>query len=206
MTLQPVFKSIFMRPVTAVANHLIQRAMQARKTLSGAQLHNLVYFAHGLRLAMVNDPLLDEAVLADAEGVSIQGLRAHGVGGEKPVNGLLLLLVKRANGQITDDTPELAANDPAIATLDMVWQRFGSFTAQHMGFFVRSGDGPWDVAWHSPDRNDRETLTLSNSSIRAWFRSLLIQENKDRAAADGLEETVMMSRVNFADTLVPSKR
>ena len=195
-----------MRPVTAVANHLIQRATQAGKTLTGGQLHNLVYFAHGLRLAMVNDPLLDEAVLADADGVSIQGLRAHGISGEKPVNGLLLLLVKRADGRIDDDTPELAADDPALATLDMVWQRFGSFTAQYMGFFVRSGDGPWDLAWHSTERHDRETLTLANSAIRTWFRSLLIQENKDRAVADGLEETVMLSRVSFSETLGPPKR
>lgn len=194
-----------MRPVTAVANHLIQLASQSGKTLVGAQLHNLVYFAHGLRLAMVNEPLLDEAVLADADGVSLQGLRAHGVGGDKPVNGLLLLLTKRPDGRIEDDTPELAATDPAVATLEMVWQRFGSFTAQHMGFFVRSGDGPWDLAWHGPDRNDRDTLTLANSAIRAWFRGLLIQENKDRAMADGLEETVMLSRVNFAETLVPRR-
>ena len=195
-----------MRPVTAVANHLIQRAMQSGKTLTGGQLHNLVYFAHGLRLAMVNDPLLDEAVLADAEGVSIQGLRVHGIGGEKPVNGLLLLLVKHADGRIDDDTPILPADDPALATLDMVWQRFGSFTAQHMGFFVRSGDGPWDAAWHAPEREDRDTVTLANSAIRTWFRTLLIQENKDRAQADGLEATVMMSNVNFAETLVPLKR
>lgn len=195
-----------MRPVTAVANHLIQRATNSGKTLTGGQLHNLVYFSHGLRLAMVNDPLLDEAVLAEADGISIQGLRAHGISGEKPVNGLLLLLSKGADGQIKDDTPILPYNDPAVATLDMVWQRFGSFTAQHMGFFVRSGDGPWDMAWHSEERNGRDTVTLANSAIRGWFRGLLIQENKDRAQADGLEATVMMSNVNFAETLVPPKR
>ena len=195
-----------MRPVTAVANHLIQRAMESGKTLTGGQLHNLVYFAHGLRLAMVNDPLLDEAVLADADGVLIQGLRVHGIVGEKPVNGLLLLLVKRADGRIDDDTPILPPDDPALATLDMVWQRFGSFTAQHMGFFVRSGDGPWDLAWHAADRRDRDTVTVANSTIRGWFRGLLIQENKDRAQADGLEETVMLSRMNLAETMVPLKR
>lgn len=194
-----------MRPVTAVANHLIQCAERSGKKLTGGQLHHLVYFAHGLRLAMVNEPLLDEAVLADAEGVSVQGLKAHGVGGDKPVNGLLLLLTKKPNGHIEDETPELAANDPALATLQMVWQRFGGFTAQHMGFFVRSGDGPWDTAWHSPERGARDSVTLANSAIRHWFRSLIIQENKDRAQADGLEETVMLKRINLSDTLLPHK-
>lgn len=194
-----------MRSVTAIANQLILYAQQSRKTLTGGQLHHLVYFAHGLRLAMVNEPLLDEAVLAEADGVSLQGLKVHGVGGEKPVNGLLLLLTKTANGRIEDDTPELAADDPAQATLKMVWQRFGGFTAQHMGFFVRSGDGPWDTAWHAPERQGRDSVTIANSAIRSWFRSLLIQENKDRAQADGLEETVMMRRINLADTLLPHK-
>lgn len=194
-----------MRPVTAVANHLIQCAARSGKTLAGGQLHHLVYFAHGLRLAMVNEPLLDEAVLAEADGVSLQGLKVHGVGGDKPVNGLLLLLTKSANGRIDDETPELAGDDPALATLQMVWQRFGGFTAQHMGFFVRSGDGPWDAAWHAPERAERDSVTLANSAIRAWFRSLLIQENKDRAQADGLEETVMLKRINLGDTLLPHK-
>jgi len=194
-----------MRPVTAVANHLIQLAAKSGKTLTGGQLHHLVYFAHGLRLAMVNEPLLDEAVLADADGVSLQGLRVHGVGGEQPVNGLLLLLKKRADGRIEDATPVIDVHDPAIATLDMVWQRFGSFTAQHMSFFVRSGDGPWDLAWHAPERHEQMVVTITNSAIRNWFRNLLIQENKDRAAADGLEETVAMSRINFAETLIPQR-
>lgn len=192
-----------MRPATAVANHLIQLARKSGQTLTGSQLHHLVYFAHGLRLALVNDPLLDEAVLADAEGVTIQGLKVHGIGGDAPVSGSILLQTKRADGQIEDHTPKLADDDMAGATLDMVWQRFGSFSAQHMGYFVRSGDGPWDLAWHSPEREDHDSLTLANSSIRQWFRKLLIQENKDRASADGLEETVMISHMNFTDTLVP---
>jgi uncharacterized phage-associated protein len=192
-----------MRPVTAIANHLIQRASESGKTLTGGQLHHLVYFAHGLRLSMVHEPLLDEPVLADASGVSIQGLKAHSIMGNRPVNGLLLLLVKRADGRIDDDTPTLVADDPAIYTLDMVWSRFGSFAETHMAMFVRSSGGPWANAWYAPDRGDRETVTLANSDIRNWFRGLLIQENKDRANADGLEPTVLMSRYNLANTLVP---
>lgn len=194
-----------MRPVTAVANHLIQRATESGKTLTGGQLHNLVYFAHGLRLAMVHEPLLDEAVLADESGVTIQGLRAHGIGGEKPVNGLLLLLVKRADGRIDDDTPVLAPDDPALTTLDMVWSRFGGFAAAHMAMFVCSGGSPWAAAWHAPERDGRDTVTLANSAIRDWFRSLLIQENKDRSSADGLEPTVLLARYNLAATLTPNR-
>ncbi len=190
-----------MRPVTAVANHLIQRATESGVTLSGSQLHHLVYFAHGLRLAMVHEPLLDEAVLADSEGVTIQGLKVHGIGGEKSVNGLLLLLVKRPDGRIDDDTPTLLPDDSSSITLDMVWSRFGSFAAGHMAMFVRSGGGPWATAWHAPERGNRDTVTLANSAIRDWFRSLLIQENKDRSSADGLEQTVLLSRYNLAATL-----
>lgn len=195
-----------MRPATAVANHLIQLARKSGQTLTGSQLHHLVYFAHGLRLALVNDPLLDEAVLADAEGVTIQGLKLHDISGEAPVSGLIRLKSEQADGAMQDHTPTLASDDMACATLDMVWQRFGSFSAQHMAYFVRSGDGPWDLAWHSAAREGHDSLTLANSSIRQWFRKLLIQENKDRASADGLEETVMISHMNFTDTLVPLKR
>lgn len=194
-----------MRPVTAVANYLIQRALATNMRLTGSQLHTLVYFAHGLRLALVNDPLLDEAVLGDAEGVLIQGLKSQGIVGDKPVSGIIVQLLKRADGRIDDDTPMLNPQDPAIATLDLVWARFGSFTAGHLALFVRSSDSPWALAWDAPARDGQDTVILSNSGIRTWFRALLIQENKDRASADGLEETVMMSKFNLAATLVPRR-
>lgn len=194
-----------MRPVTAVANYLIQRALSTNMRLTGGQLHTLVYFAHGLRLALVNDPLLDEPVLGDMEGVLIQGLKSQGIAGEKSVTGIIVQLAKRADGRIDDDTPMLNPQDPAIATLDLVWTRFGSFTAGHLALFVRSSDSPWALAWDAPARNGQDTVILANSAIRAWFRALLIQENKDRASADGLEETVMMSKFNLAATLVPRK-
>ena len=49
--------------------------------------------------------------------------------------------------------------------------------------------------WHSPEREGRDSLTLANSSIRQWFRKLLIQENKDRASADGLAPALAMAGV-----------
>ena len=116
-----------------------------------------------------------------------------------------MLLVKRANGSIDDDTPLLADGDPALATLDMVWQRFGSFGTQHMNLFIQAGNSPWSLAWNAPDRNDRDSITLANSEIRRWFRSLLIQENKDRAASDGLEDTVLIAKLNLAETISPAK-
>lgn len=194
-----------MRPVTAVANYLIQRATLAKSVLTGSQLHTLVYFAHGLRMAMVNEPLLDEAVLGDHEGVVIDGLRAQGIGGDKPVMGIIVQLVKRPGGLIDDDTPMLNPKDPAIETLDMVWSRFGGFAASHLAMFVRSSDSPWVAAWEQPGSQGRDTVPLVNSAVRNWFRALVIQENKDRASADGLEETVMLSRYNLGQTLIPPK-
>lgn len=207
-----------MHPAIAIANYFIEKAEAGKTPVNGAQLHCLSYFAHGLRLALVNLPLLDEAVLADKDGVTLAGINRTGIGTNRNVTRLLTQLQTQPNGLLDEVAPVLDERDPAVPTLDIVWARFSSFSAYDLGVFVRGQGGPWDQTWNDPQRlegllvqsmtqvwqpssdSSDAAVVIANSLIRRWFRKLVIQENRDQAAADGLERTVMVGRHRLEET------
>lgn len=209
-----------MHPGIAVANYLFEKAQAAKTPVNGSQLQSLTYFAHGLRLALVNLPLLNEAVLADKDGVSIASIARSGAGGSnggRTLNRLLTLVQTGAGGLLEEVAPVLDERDPSIPTLDTVWARFGGFSAYDLSVFVRGSGSPWDEVWNDPERiegqlattttqvweaesGSESALVIPNSVIRRWFRRLVIQENRDQAAADGLEKTVMVGRHRLEET------
>lgn len=208
-----------MRSAFAVANQIIRCAARDNASVCGNQLQCLIYFAHGLRLALVNEPLLDEAILANRDGVFIASLNAAGVRGTSRLKGMLLQWRNAPNGCLEEITPLLDDDDRALPTLDLVWNRFGSFGNYDLNMFVRSTDGPWDETWNDPERLAEklsESITqvwvergddpdkgvqVLNSVIRRWFRQLVILEQKEKASADGLEHTIHVARERAAETI-----
>lgn len=208
-----------MHPAIAVANYLLEKAQAVRMPINGAQLQCLSYFAHGLRLALVNLPLLDEAVLADRDGIHLASIGRAGVGTNRTVTQLLTHVHQRENGLLDEIAPVLDDRDPAIPTLNTVWARFGSFSAYDLSTFVRGTGSPWDQTWNDPGRLDGllattatqvwqpegevdsdRAVVIPNSLIRRWFRQLVIQENRDQSAADGLDRTIMVGRNRVEET------
>ncbi|MDO9452989.1 MAG: hypothetical protein Q7J29_09020 [Stagnimonas sp.] len=196
-----------MRSALAVANALLNHAAVNGTALSSDALHSLTYFAHGLRLALVNDVLLDEVVMARRDGIFIEGLASAGAVGTRNIKGQLTQVERLPNGLLSEKTPVLDAADPACATLELVWSRFGRFSDYDLGLFARSAGSPWDEIWNNPERLASKlstvakqawqeddaiegALVIPNSLIRRWFRSLVIQEKKEQASAEGLEETI----------------
>lgn len=195
----------------AVANHLIHRAQQQELTLRGSQLQSLVYLAHGLRLGLLSEPLLDEPFLAGPEGVFAASLNLAGAAGDRALNRPLSELRRRDNGLLDELIPVLDPKESAIATLDQTWQRFHTSSTSALQRLIQKTGGPWHDLWHSPERlmgQFSTTLTLTwdqpdpatqpvpiaNSSIRSWFRSALIKDMKQRAMEDGLEPTTRVGR------------
>lgn len=212
-----------MRSAIAVANHIITSAEKDKAALSGSQLQYLSYFAHGLRLAMVNEPLLDEPVLADRDGVVISSLSAAGASNTRIVKDLMTTVEKLPSGMLTVLTPMLEQADPALPTLDLVWSRFGGVATYDLSTFVRSAESPWDEIWNDPERlagklsasitqvwrdqadgADRG-IVIPNSVIRRWFRQMVIQEQKVRDGVEGLEHTVHVAHQRLEETIRVAK-
>lgn len=196
----------------AVANHFLKLAADQGVTLAGYQLQALVYIAHGLRLGMVSEPLLDEPVFAGPEGISIAALNIAGALGERPMLQRLTEVIRLQNGLLDECIPVLASEEAAAITLDHVWQRFSHSSSEALRRLVCKTGSPWHSTWHSAERllgshaitlthtweplpDSERPVAMANTTIRAWFRAAVIKDQKLRAAEEGLEQTARIRQL-----------
>lgn len=208
-----------MRSVIAVANQFIQLAQAAEVVLQGAQLQGLVYLAHGLRVATLNKPLIGEPLLAHRDGVVIASLNAAGAYGSRPVHSLLAQIVPSEDGStLRERVVSLKADDPVRALVTQIWNRYGRLSAYELIVVLRGPGGPWDTVWNDPGRltgalqtastglrgddheNERAAI-IADALVRRWFRQQMIQEQKARAVADGLERTIDIAANRLDQTI-----
>ena len=201
-----------MFPALAVANHFLKRSAQHGVVLTGAKLQALLYVAHGLRLGLVGEPLLDEPVFAGPAGISIATLNVAGAVGERPMERLLTKVIRRSNGLLDEGIPVLAPDESAQNTLNQVWERFHHTQMEALNRLICKAGAPWHSTWHSTERlqgqfaitlantwdpipEDERPVAIPNSQIRDWFRAAVIKDLKQRANEEGLEQTTRISRV-----------
>lgn len=197
-----------MRPTIALANQLIQFARADGASLVGAQLQALLYLAHGLRFATLNKALLGEPPLAHADGVMFAGLNRAGAYGSRPVNSLLAQIVPGSeDGTLRERFASLKPEDPVRALLLEIWQRYGRLGHYDLTQLVRASGGPWDQVWNDParrsggletadsgfggaDQGDARAAVIPAPLIRRWFRRQMIEDQRARASAEGLSQTL----------------
>ncbi|MDP3858847.1 MAG: hypothetical protein Q8Q73_13905 [Stagnimonas sp.] len=206
-----------MRPVIAVANQLIQLAQADQVVLTGAQLQALLYLSHGLRVASVNKPLLDEPLLALRDGVTIASLNRMGIVAGRPVKTLLAQIVPSADGgKLRERVLALKPDDPVRPLVERTWQRYRPLSAYELSVFLRCAGSPWDQVWNDPARltgglqtapsgvtgeDSERAAIIPDALVRRWFRQQLIQEQKAQAAAEGLERTMDVSSRHLEETI-----
>lgn len=208
-----------MRTVTAVANLFIQLAQAKQIRLTGSQLNALLYLAHGMRLAQLNKPLLDQPVLASRDGVSFAALNAAGLRQGRPVDDLIGTIVQSDDGnELREQVRTLRADDPMRPLVKQAWTRYGNRSSYELTERVRSPGGPWDEIWNNPLRlsggletapsglRDEESgselaAVIPDALIRRWFRKKMIEDQRRRALADGLERTMDISGKALEETI-----
>ena len=208
-----------MRTAIALANQLIQIARDERVPLVGAQLQALLYLAHGQRFATLNKALLDEPPLACADGVMLAGLNRAGAHGTRPVRTLLAQIVPGGEGEtLRERFVSLKPEDPVVALLSGIWQRYGRLPLYELNRLVREPGGPWDQVWNdparragdfemaisglsSPDHGEARAAVIPAPLIRRWFRRQMIEEQRARAGAEGLAQTLSLDSSALEATL-----
>jgi len=145
----------------AVANEFLRRAREERRVLSGTQLHELVYCAHGWHLVVAGGPLISGPVAAHRGGVYVPDLKAAGCWGGGIVYGLI-----HAIGD-TGDFPRVESGTPASFTIDHVWDDYGPMSCYELTRFTLTSKGPWDEVWNLDERHD--SALIPNRLLREWF-------------------------------------
>jgi uncharacterized phage-associated protein len=154
----------------AVANNFIRRAQEHGVVdLSPAKLHDLVYLTHGWRIGSASELLFDTPVMAHHDGVFIKELREQGCWGTKRIETPIEVFVAGEDGMLKQGVPSLVAGDPALLTLDYVWDNYGRMTAFETTTVTREPGSPWDQVWNAADRVGDEAREIPQELIRQWF-------------------------------------
>ena len=163
-----------MYPAVAIANYFVKRAAQEGvRDITPAKLHDLVYFAHGWRLGIVNRPMITSTIMAAKDGLIISDLRESGCWGSKRIEGLIeTIQMDESRGVMAQQTPELAPDDPAITSLEWVWKAYGKLSPYDLSRATREVGSPWDLIWNDEERPDDEPKKVPNGTIRLWFKDL----------------------------------
>lgn len=137
-----------------VANYLIERAVQAQRPVSNMKLQKLLYYAQGWYMVANNGtPLFDEDFKRWSWGpVCPPVYNKFKKNGAQPI-------VCTHNGNVCGvvDNPE------AISLLNMIWQKYGSFSAVQLSDMSHA-EKPW---METP-----EFETITKDQIYGYFESI----------------------------------
>lgn len=148
----------------AVANYLIERAMEDGDFLTSMQLLKLVYIAHGWSLAIRQRPLVREAVEAWKYGPVISDLY-HGV--------------KRwGAGPVRDRLPGYFASEDGFASEDellisSVLSAYRDLSGLELSNLTHRRGTPWYKVYYEQGGKDRRHAVIPDGLIKEHFESLL---------------------------------
>ena len=147
----------------AVANAFIELSLRENSPLTNMKLQKLVYFAHGFALALNHDGLFREPVRAFQWGPVIPDLyNAVKHYGSSPI----LKKIPLRTGELQIDLRD--KDSSATQLIEMVWKKYGSFSAAQLSTITHRPGTPWSQVW-----NDTEFGVIPNDLIRYHYTSLV---------------------------------
>ncbi|EQC44971.1 PF13274 family protein [Bacteriovorax sp. BSW11_IV] len=151
-----------MYSVLDIAIYFLNRSIDEKKYLTPIQVMKLCYFAHGYKLAIDNQPLVDEVVQAWKYGPVFKDLyQVLKIYGNRRITKLPDVL---SYGE------EIDADDSEI--LDAVYESLSDMDGMDISDLTHEEGTPWSVVWESEGKNSRYAL-IENSLIKSYFEKVL---------------------------------
>jgi uncharacterized phage-associated protein len=128
----------------AVANFFIQKSLDTGVEVTPMKLLKLVYIAHGWSLALLDEPLIDEAVEAWTYGPVIpslyQELKEYG----RSRVTKLVADFDWGTAKNSASPPTIPDTDTQVQKLlDYVWQGYGNNSGLHLSAITHEPGTPW---------------------------------------------------------------
>lgn len=134
------------------------------------QLQKLVYIAYGWTLALLEERLFKERIEAWEHGPVIPELyhefKRFGPKAITQFSGYYDF--EKKTYIIPKVNPE---DEPVVAILDMVWERYGAMTATELRGRTHESGSPWDETYHGAGMNHR----IPDDLIREHTRALITE-------------------------------
>jgi len=164
----------------AVANYFLNKALAQERSLTHMQLQKLIYFAHGWRLGIKGDPLINERVEAWKYGPVVPSVwHEFKAFGSKPITrcatDFRIVDAGSSSGLDTLDlsdivTPSIDDDDEEVRKLlDRVWSVYGTWSGIQLSSASHEPGGPWEVTVKKyPDVINQD---IDDELIKAHFRA-----------------------------------
>jgi uncharacterized phage-associated protein len=149
----------------SIANFFIEKGLEAGDPVDHLKLQKLLYYAHGVHLAVTGKPLISERVEAWKFGpvvpIIYKAFRRYGA---KPITELA---VEVDNGTLV---PALIPTDSsALRVLETVWGSYGKYEGVELSAMTHKPGTPWDQVF----RSQGEWSWIPDDSIAGWFKARL---------------------------------
>ena len=155
-------------PVKHIANSILQKDFSdGEATITPMKMQKLLYYLHGWHLAITDRPAIKESFHAWQYG---------------PVEEYLYHLLNKYRGNpITaylkerDDSGEESAfvvsgkEEMFHKILDMVWRKYGQFTAIQLSAMTHGKGTPWDIVYNRHD----DMPIIPDNMIKEYFKGRL---------------------------------
>jgi len=143
----------------SVAQTFLDLAREEGKPMTNMQLQKLVFFAHGVSLAGLDQPLIDGDIKAWNFGPVIPKLYNK--------------LKKYGLSEITEDLmgphdEQRPDNDPsAMRAIKAVWNTYKNYDAWELSELSHRQGSPWDIVWN--ERGER-FQQIPEDVIKAYYK------------------------------------
>ncbi|MES2615839.1 MAG: type II toxin-antitoxin system antitoxin SocA domain-containing protein [Bdellovibrionota bacterium] len=160
------------KDLKAIANYFIEKSFIENKLLTPMQLQKLIFFAHGVNLAVHESPLIKEEFEAWDYGPVIRSLyfetKYYGSGNID--RKLTALSYKKNSSKFNLEiiTPIISQEDKTVKEiLDFVWENYGKYNAIQLSNITHKVGTPWEVTY----KKGVKGVIIPNEVIKQYYQS-----------------------------------
>jgi uncharacterized phage-associated protein len=152
----------------AVANYFLTKAIMDSRDLTPMQIINLVYFAHGWSLAVLDRPLLTDQVEVWKSGPIVRSVYdAFKRYGNDPITDFARHRAREGAGaEVVPDRFEEDFTHNELSLMEQVWKTYGTLLGFQLANLANQPGTPWHAAYQR--RVDPDHVLL-DKDIAAYF-------------------------------------
>lgn len=154
-----------------IANYFIKKSQDTGVELTPMKLIKLCYIAHGWYLALYDNQLLDESVVAWKYGPVIEKIYdAFRKYGKHQITELY------TTGENPNDYP---FPDKTIeAFLDKIWEAYGvKYNGLQLSTLTHQINTPWDLVWNKRGGSNKQSAIIPNDVIKEHYLAKISSSN-----------------------------
>jgi uncharacterized phage-associated protein len=152
-------------PPSIIAYDFVNRGIVENNPVTQMKLHKLIFFAHGLYLASLDDPLIDENFEAWKFGPVVPSVY-H----EYKLYGSSQILNFDFTPYKYLDKPDLAQiDDQSKNVIDVAWKTLNKFDGVQLSNWTHNPDSAWSKHY----KPGLQSVPIPDADIKAYFKRFI---------------------------------